>query len=414
VAEQDAHQASGNRDGGILTIGNPNERSLLSTICALLLTACTAAPSLPRIGELGDAVRRGGDACRPIFYKPKGAPAPHRIVLHGPGLVLGGGGRDVNGEFVWIHDTIVGSHDRRAGDLVVLRATGDNDYDPYIYRLAPYHSVRTLLLPRCSSPAILRQAAAIIADSSAVFFAGGDQADYVIWKNTPIQEAVQHVYDIGGVVGGTSAGEAILGQYVFNAIHDNRQDATSHNAVKDPYERLISFTYHFLRFPALADAITDMHFVTRNRFGRTAVFMARQIADGRVLQRPPLVLGIGIDEASGIVIDKRGVGTLLLQGKGGSAFLIRGGPAKQIVSEDPFVSGRLTVTKLSRQGDRFDFNIWCGREPTYDVTVDGRRPYREIYTPRDPYAPPPQARIPKCAVRSSTFSSGAAATPRWN
>ncbi len=58
-------------------------------------------------------------------------------------------------------------------------------------------------------------------------------------------------------------------------------DATSRNAAKNPYEGLISFTYGFLRFPPLAGAITDMHFVTRNRFGRTAVFMARQIADGK-------------------------------------------------------------------------------------------------------------------------------------
>ncbi len=212
----------------------------------------------------------------PIFYKPVGAPQPHRIELQGPGLVLGGGGTDVNGEFVWIHDTIVGSPKRRGGDLVVLRAFGNNDYDRYIYRLAPYHSVRTLLVPRCSSAETLREAAAIVAKSSAVFFAGGDQADYVIWKNSPIQSAVQKVYDDGGIVGGTSAGEAILGDYVFNALHDNRRDATTRNAVRHPYERLIGFTYGFLRFAPLDDAITDMHFVTRNRFGRTAVFMARR------------------------------------------------------------------------------------------------------------------------------------------
>lgn len=334
-------------------------------------------------------------ACGPIFYKPVGAPKPHPIRLHGPGLVLGGGGTDVDGEFVWIHDTIVGAHDRRGGDLVVLRATGDNDYDRYIYRLARYNSVRTLLLPTCSPAETLRAAAAIVERSSAVFFAGGDQADYVIWKGTPIQTAVQGVYDAGGVVGGTSAGEAILSHYVFNALHDDRRDATSRNSVAHPYERLISFTYRFLRFAPLDNAIADMHFVTRDRFGRTAVFMARQIADKRV-HRHSVVSAVGIDEASGIVIDKHGVGTLLLQGKGGSAYLIRGGPAKQIGSDIPFVSGKLTVTRLGHRGDRFDFERWCGEEPTYDVEVDGRRPFRAAYKPRDPYVAPPGARIPKC------------------
>ena len=102
-------------------------------------------------------------ACRPIFYKPVGAARPERISPHGPGLVLGGGGLDVNAEFDWIHDTYRSLARKRGADLVVLRATGDNDYDRYIYKLAPFHSVRTLLLPTCSSPATLREAARIIA-----------------------------------------------------------------------------------------------------------------------------------------------------------------------------------------------------------------------------------------------------------
>ena len=347
-------------------------------------------------GSFRATADRDERACRPVFYPPKGATNPHRIPLRGPGLVFGGGGLDVDGEFVWIHDTVVGSHTRRGGDLVVLRATGNSDYDAYIYRLAPYNSVRTLLLPTCSSAKVLAAAAGIVSRSAAVFFAGGDQADYVIWKGTPIQTAVQRLYDDGGVVGGTSAGEAILSDYVFDALHDDRFDATSKNAVRNPYERLISFTYGFLRFPAAAGTIADMHFVTRNRFGRTAVFMARQIADGKAAGPRPLVRAIALDEASGLVVDKNGVGTLLLQGKGGSAFFIRGGPARTIEPGRPFVSGRLTVTKLSRQGERFNLAAWCGSEPTYDVTVDGRRPYGEIYSPLDPYTAPDGSRIPKC------------------
>ncbi len=373
---------------------------LVPLLCAgiILAVLCGCGGPLPASrSEPAATTQRAPAACKPIFYKPVGAPKPHRIELQGPGLVLGGGGTDVNGEFVWIHDTVVGSHGRRGGDLVVLRATGNNDYDRYIYRLAPYHSVRTLLVPVCSSAETLREAAAIVARSSAIFFAGGDQADYAIWKGTPVQSAVQRVYDAGGVVGGTSAGEAILSKFVFDARNDVDRDANTRNAVHHPYERLISFTYDLFAFAPLHDAIADMHFVTRNRFGRTAVFMARQIADGKVRRRPAVVFGIGVDEASGIVIDKHGVGTLLLQGKGGSAFLIRGGPAKQIVAGAPFVSGKLTVTKLERQGQRFDFGSWCGSEPTYEVTVDGRRPLRAFYTPRDPYVPPQHARIPKCA-----------------
>jgi hypothetical protein len=124
--------------------------------------------------------------------------------------------------------------------------------------------------------------------------------------------------------------------------------------------------------------------------------MARQIAEGKVRNQKQLVLGVAVDERSGIVIDKRGIGTLLLQGKGGSAFLIRGGPARQIEQGQSFISGRLTVTKLSAQGDTFDFNTWCGHEPTYDVRVDGTQPERLIYDPKNPYRPPVGSRIPNC------------------
>ncbi|HEX4013329.1 MAG TPA: cyanophycinase [Candidatus Cybelea sp.] len=355
------------------------------------------APALPPLvsaatsSEIAPAER-----CRPIFYKPRGAPKPEHRPLHGPGLVLGGGGLDVKGEFVWIRNTIAGNARVRTGDLVVLRATGNNDYDPYIYRIAHFHSVRTLRIPTCSSAQTLAAAAAIVQRAGAVWFAGGNQADYVIWKNTPIQLAVDRVYARGGVVGGTSAGEAILGQYVFNAVAEGDRNTKTENAVRNPWERIISFTYGFFRFPALRRTITDQHFVTRNRFGRTAVFMARQIAAGRVPPSKPVVLGIGVDEESGIVVDRHGIGTLLLQGTGGSAFLIRGGAAKQIVPGLPFVSSKLVVTKLSRQGDTFDFNTWCGPEATYDVRVDGTQPEGSIYTPKDPYKPPKDSRIPRC------------------
>ena len=83
---------------------------------------------------------------------------------------------------------------------------------------------------------------------------------------------------------------------------------------------------------------------------------------------------------------RRGIGTLLVQWKGGSAYLIRGETARRIERGRPFVSATLTVTKLSAQGDRFDFNMWCGREPTYEVTVNGRRTDRRMYSPRIPTA----------------------------
>jgi cyanophycinase-like exopeptidase len=362
---------------------------LIAVAAGALLSSCvshalpgvaTSAGSVGAISEKSPAAER----CHVRFYTPKGAPHPREFDLQGPGLVVAGGGTDVDAEFVWMHDTVTGSSERRAGDVVVLRANGSDDYDGYIYRLAPFHSVRTIKLPTCATAAEIDAAARIVAHSSVVFFAGGDQADYVVWKGTTLQTAVQGVYDRGGVVGGTSAGAAILGRYVFDAVAEGDRQTTTDNAVHDPFEHRISFTYDFLRFAPLHDTITDTHFVTRNRFGREAVFIARQIADG-IVEKQPVAYGLGVDEASAIAIDKHGIGTLLLQGTGGSAYAIESRAARRIVRGRPFVSSTLRVTRLGTAGDRFDFVHHTGNEPSYAVTVDGERPHPQMYTPHDPY-----------------------------
>ncbi len=52
-----------------------------------------------------------------------------------------GGGKDLDEAFRWLCDRAGG------GDLLVLRATGDDDYNPYIQRLCHLNSVATLVIP---------------------------------------------------------------------------------------------------------------------------------------------------------------------------------------------------------------------------------------------------------------------------
>ena len=53
-----------------------------------------------------------------------------------------------------------------------------------------------------------------------IFIEGGDQWDYISnWKNTYVHTAIEYVYNNGGVIGGSSAGMAILGQVAFDAEH---------------------------------------------------------------------------------------------------------------------------------------------------------------------------------------------------
>lgn len=331
-------------------------------------------------------------SCGVDFYPRVGSQSAWTGATRGPGLVLMGGGTDVDAAFVWIQRTIAGAG-VHGGDLVVLRASGDNDYDAYIHGLAPYNSVRTLLLPTCASAADLTSAARVVDRSQAVFFAGGDQADYVPWKGTPLAAAVQHVYDRGGVVGGTSAGLAILGEYVFDSVAaDTRHDVHTADAVPDPLEPAISFTHAMFAFPGLRDTITDTHFVARDRLGRLAVFIARLAAE-----RPPSsrrVRAIGVDQRTALVVGPDDVGTLLLEGSGGRALFLSGGPAQRLAAGKPFVSSPIDAVLLDRAGEQFDLDRWCGDGKRYTIVVDGSR--KPIYTPADPYVAPPNARPASC------------------
>ena len=100
------------------------------------------------------------------------------------GLGLMGGGTDVDALFTWMSARAGG------GDFVVIRASGADGYNQYVFDLGGFDSVETLVLPNraVSSDTIVVQ---IILNAEALFIAGGDQSDYVNnWKGTPIEDAI--------------------------------------------------------------------------------------------------------------------------------------------------------------------------------------------------------------------------------
>jgi cyanophycinase len=330
-----------------------------------------------------------GATCPATFYPRVGSEGPSAVVPRGPGLVLMGGGTDVDAAFRWTAATVAGSASRSAGDLVVVRASGDNDYDKYIHGLGRFNSVRTIVLPPCSSHAAIARAAAVMSHAQSLFFAGGDQADYVIWRGGPIAAAAQGVFDRGGVVGGTSAGLAILGQYIFDAVAGDRtHDVHTADAVPDPREPAISFTEGMFSFPFLRGVITDTHFRQRDRFGRLATFLAL------LRDRGESARGIGVDARSALVVDRRGIATLLLQGTGGRALFVHGGSVVRLESGRPLVYRGLDVILLDRSGATFDLRRWCGQGREYPVDVNGDA--RVIYSPANPYVAPAGSRSAAC------------------
>lgn len=104
----------------------------------------------------------------------------------------------------------------------------------------------------------------VLNEADAVFIAGGDQSTYIaLWNNTNVQIRVQKLLERSIPLGGTSAGLAVLGEYIYTATAGS---VTSDEALQNPYTPLITLGSHFLHIPLLQHVITDTHFFQRNRF----------------------------------------------------------------------------------------------------------------------------------------------------
>lgn len=322
-------------------------------------------------------------ACALTIFPPHGryAPLAHRA---GPGLLLDGAGESESppASVAWLHRRVTGNAGTRAGNVVVLRASYSDVYDAPIRRYGNFASVQTILIPPCAAGASLDAAVPIVNGADAVYFAGGDQAHYVAWKGSALMAAVRRVYARGGVVGGGSAGLAIQGAVVFDSVAADRRnvETTTRDAVANPLEPRISFTTGFFAWGALADTITDTHFVARNRFGRTVAFLARILHD-RLLPGVHTVYALGVDEGSSVVVDPDGTATLLNRPGARGAYLIRATQAPVLVAGRP-LDYTVEVSHVARDGERFDLLHKRTGEPWYRVTVDGSA--NPIYS-RDPY-----------------------------
>lgn len=209
------------------------------------------------------------------------------------GLFLSGGGGDVAAAWKWFVACAGG------GDIVVLRASGVDGYNDYIFSkiggVDSVESIRFNSAEAARDPRVLE----IIAKADGIFLAGGDQARYVTyWKDSPVGAALNAHLRAGKPLGGTSAGLAVLGQYYFSALHDS---VTSAAALADPFDRKITVGRDFIAAPPLVGVITDSHFMARQRLGRLVVFLARIAVDEH--GKPTRLVGLGVDEGTALCVE---------------------------------------------------------------------------------------------------------------
>lgn len=222
-------------------------------------------------------------------------PAPPRGTL----MLIGGSERDSNellwselarlaggkGKSVAVFPT-ASSYPQRTGDLFAahLRTLG----------LDPFVVPASRLLADVDDRQVVRDPEWVnrVKHADAVFLAGGEQARYrkvLVGEDgaeTPLLQAIRHVYQRGGLVAGTSAGTAVMSRIMFI-------DAEQILPVLQHGARMGREVDRGLGFLP-ADWFVDQHFLTRGRFGRSLVAM----------QTYGFPYGLGIDEDTAPVIER--------------------------------------------------------------------------------------------------------------
>jgi cyanophycinase-like exopeptidase len=233
-------------------------------------------------------------------------------------------------------------------DIVVLAASlpSGSSQTPEcdeLIGLGNVNSCTTITLTR-SSDANNANVVNLVNQAETVYFAGGNQCNYVSWKGSGVYNAVKNVVARGGGTGGGSAGLAIQGDYVYDSCTGS---VLSSEALSNPYHRYISFTYDFFKWNNFGLTITDTHFQQRDRMGRLMVFVARQIQDGKA----STAYGVGVNEGVSVVMDKNG----LAQAYGGSFYVVLGDHVpEQCASRKALTFSNFKIWEVTA-GSTFDF-----------------------------------------------------------
>ena len=212
------------------------------------------------------------------------------------GTVLMGGATENDNALRWFLQRANG------GDVVVIRASGSNGYNNYLYSSlgVSVNSVQSIVTPDLASandPYVAQQ----VRNAEALWMAGGDQWNYVsFWKDGPVGDAIRYLINEKKVViGGTSAGMAVLGEAYFSAQNGT---VTSAAALANPYTSKVSIGYgDFLHCRYLENLVADTHYDNPDRRGRQVAFLARLSTDHGTRFR-----GIACEEYTAVCVDTAG------------------------------------------------------------------------------------------------------------
>ena len=150
------------------------------------------------------------------------------------------------------------------GDFVVITADAEDTpcdlYNAFVYNLTqvlqPPNSVTTICFHNRSG-AFLPRTATLLSSAAAVFFTGGDQSNYYnFFRDSPVATLLTQV----PLVGGSSAGLAIQGKLLFDALHGG---IDSEEALQYPTDSEVALANNLFTLRWMDGVLTDTHFFQR-------------------------------------------------------------------------------------------------------------------------------------------------------
>lgn len=175
--------------------------------------------------------------------------------------------------------------------------------------------------------------------AGSIYFTGGDQSRLTkALVGTPIHRRMLELYRQGAVIGGTSAGAAVMSDLMItgNEKRPVKDDHAFEKILADNIEITPGFGF-------ITSAIIDQHFVTRKRHNRLISLVAEH----------PDLLGIGIDESTAILVDPDETFEVI----GEQNVIVYDARGAQVdIQPGKILSGYHLVMHILKPGDRFDLN----------------------------------------------------------
>ncbi len=254
---------------------------------------------------------------------------------------VGGGSEDYNNWSDAPYSWIVQRSD--SGKIIIIDVVDATSWLPNYFMSFGADTAYNKTIPTIAS-ANLQETYNELITAKAIFIRGGDQWDYIrLWKGTKVDSAINFVFNNGGVIAGTSAGAAVLGDVDFSARSGS---AYPDDALLNPFYSRMKFENNFLNL--VPNVLFDTHFTERARQGRLIAMLYNQhYNSSRDL------IGAGIDDRTAICISPDGIGEVM--GSGAVTIFYK----DALTNYSSYNSGKYTIENLKShlltKGWKYDF-----------------------------------------------------------